>query len=67
MPSKKIEVQGVKIRIHSIEEQDYVSLTDIAERSDRNEPKYLIRTWLKNNNTLEFLTAWESLHTTTFE
>lgn len=67
MPSKKIEVQGFQIRLTAINDNDYVSLTDIAKRSDRNEPKYLIRTWLKNNNTLEFLTAWESLYNSDFE
>ena len=63
---KKIEVQGIQIRVKQIEERDYVSLTDIAKRSDRNEPKYLIRNWLKNNQTLEFLSAWETLHNPDF-
>lgn len=67
MNKKTIKVQGIEIRIESFDENDYVSLTDIAKQSDRNEPKYLIRTWLKNNNTLEFLTAWESLHNPDFE
>jgi len=63
---KSIEVQGLNIRIEPIQDKDYVSLTDIAKHSDRNEPKFLIRTWLKNNNTLEFLTAWEGLHNPEF-
>jgi len=67
MSKKTIEVQGLEIRIEPIDDKDYVSLTDIAKQSDRNEPKYLIRNWLKNKNTLDFLIAWESLHNPNFD
>ncbi|MEN0047796.1 MAG: KilA-N domain-containing protein [Bacteroidota bacterium] len=61
MASRNIEVRGVKIHFSIVRDKDYVSLTDIAKQSDRNEAKYLIRNWMKNNSTLEFLTAWEGL------
>ena len=64
--AKKIEVQGLTIHLKPSQEVDYVSLTDIAKKSDRNEAKYLIRNWMKNNNTLEFLVAWEQLHNPDF-
>ena len=66
MSNKKIEVQGLEIRIHQINDNDFISLTDIAKQSDRNEPKRLIHNWLKNQSTLDFLTSWENLHNPNF-
>ncbi len=61
MPSKKIEVKGLEIRIEQIEESDFVSLTDIAAQVD-NEPRFTIRNWIRNNQTLEFMETWEVMH-----
>jgi len=66
MSKKKINVNGLEIRIEPINDKDYVSLTDIAKQSDRNEPKRLIMNWLKNQSTLDFLTTWEDLHNPNF-
>ena len=34
---------------------DYVSLTDIARKYDAANPSYLIQSWLRSRNTVEFL------------
>lgn len=60
MSNKKIKVLGLQIRLEKIEENDYVSLTDIARKSDAK-PDVIINSWLKNLNTLEFLEEWELL------
>jgi hypothetical protein len=44
---------------------NYISLTDIAKKSD-TEAKVLIISWLKNRNTQEFLETWERLHNPDF-
>ena len=69
MAKKKntIEVQGLVIRIDDVNEKDYISLTDIAKQSDKQESKFLIMSWLKNNSTLEFLETWEKLHNDNFK
>ena len=67
MSKKKIEIQGLIIRIEEINDSDYVSLTDIAKQRNKSEPRFLIRSWIKNNNTLEFLNEWESLHNENFK
>ena len=36
-----------------------VSLTDIARRFEPNNPSYLIQSWLRSRNTIEFLGEWE--------
>lgn len=64
MSKRKIEVKGITISIDDTE--DYVNLTDIARQSDKDEPRFLIMYWLKNQSTIEFLTAWESLHNPEF-
>ena len=66
MPSKKIEVQGLIIRIEKIQENDFVSLTDIAKKVDE-EPRFTIRNWMRNNQTLEFLEVWEAAHNPDFK
>ena len=62
-----IEVQGLIIRIEDVNEKDFISLTDIARQSKGNEPRFLIRNWLRNSNTLEFLDTWEKIHNSNFK
>lgn len=37
----------------------YISLTDIAREKDSESPSYVIQSWLRNKNTIEFLRIWE--------
>lgn len=61
-----INANGLDIRISSINEDDYISLTDIAKyRSDN--PTAVIQNWLRNRNTLEFLGLWEQMNNTNFK
>ena len=36
---------------------DFISLTEIARRFDADNPGYLIQSWLRSRNTVEFLAA----------
>ena len=67
MAKKKITVQGLTIHIEAFNEEDFVSLTDIAKQQNKSEPRFLILSWLKNQSTLEFLEAWESVHNENFK
>jgi hypothetical protein len=58
---KTISVEGLDISIIVGETADYISLTDIAKSSDE-EPRFTIRSWMRNNNTLAYLEEWEALH-----
>ncbi len=64
---KKIEVQGLQIRIESIHEKDYVSLTDIAKKASEAKPANTIQNWMKNANTLRYLSTWEKVHNPNFK
>ena len=58
----KIDVKGTSITVISGGVDDYISLTDIARYKDSDHTDDLIRNWLRNRNTLEFLGIWEQLN-----
>src|SRR6267154_3717867 len=61
-----IEVQGAVVTILSEQQEDYISLTDIARYKDSERTDYLIQNWLRNRNTIEFLGVWERLNNPDF-
>ena len=61
-----ITVQGTAISIISQKTEDYISLTDIARYKDSAHTDDLIRNWLRNRNTVEFLGVWERLNNPSF-
>jgi len=62
----KIKVDNTEISIVSIDEKDYISLTDIAKHKSE-EPNAVIGNWLRNRNTIEFMGVWESLYNENFK
>lgn len=58
----KIDVKGTSITVISGGADDYISLTDIARYKNSDHTDDLIRNWLRNRNTLEFLGIWEQLN-----
>jgi hypothetical protein len=61
-----IDVQGAAITILSQKEQDFICLTDIARFKSVDRFDDLIRNWLRNRNTVEFLGVWERLNNPNF-
>jgi hypothetical protein len=59
----KIEVKGTEIRIVTIHEDDYISLTDMLKAKDGD---FFISDWLRNRNTVEYLGIWEKIHNPDF-
>lgn len=57
-----IKVQGTPVTVKRVNEQDYISLTDIARYKDAYATDDMIRNWLRNRNTIEFLGIWEQLN-----
>lgn len=52
--------------VRQLSGEDYISLTDIARYKNPEHPDDLIRNWLRNRNTLEFLGVWERLNNPKF-
>ena len=61
---KKLLVKNKEI---SLAKNDYISLTDIAKFKDSKEANEIIRNWLRNRNTIEFLGLWEQLNNKDFK
>jgi hypothetical protein len=59
----KIEVKGTEIRVVTIQEDDYISLTDMLKAKDGD---FFISDWLRNRNTVEYLGIWEKVHNPDF-
>ena len=59
-------VQGIDIALTTINDEDYISLTDIARFRNSDDPRFAIQNWMRNRNTIEFLGLWESLHNPNF-
>jgi len=57
----KINVQQTEVTILKINEDDYISLTDIAKFKS-NQPTEVIANWMRNRNTIEYLGIWETLY-----
>ena len=62
--NNKLKVQDVEISLATIDNQDYISLTDMAKgKNDEARAADII----KNRSTLEFLGTWEMLYNPNFK
>lgn len=59
----KIEVLGSEINIINENEQEYISITDMLKAKDGD---FFISDWLRNRNTVEYLSIWESIYNPDF-
>lgn len=67
---KKIQTIKVKEKPVSLffgESEDYISLTDIARFKNPNEPKDIVKNWLRNRSTIEYLGLWEQINNPDFK
>ena len=59
----ELNVENQIINYIKIENEDYISITDMIKSKDGN---FFVTDWLRNRNTIEFLGIWEELHNTNF-
>lgn len=62
-----LQAKGLQIAVHTATNQaDYISLTDIAKyKSDA--PDDVVKNWMRNRETIEFLGLWEQLNNPGFK
>ena len=67
--SKKneIAVKDVLIRTMTKDGIDYICITDIARQKNPIEPKDVVKNWMRQKNTLEYLGLWEKLYNPAFK
>lgn len=59
----KLIVKGIEINVMTVNDEDYISLTDMLRAKDGD---FFISDWLRNRNTVEFLGIWEQIHNPDF-
>ena len=64
---KNIVVKNKIINITGINDDDYVSLTDIARFKTDGETNPVIANWMRKVDTLEFLKLWEQINNINFK
>jgi hypothetical protein len=62
----KVNVQNTDVTILKINDNDYISLTDIAKYKT-DDPSAVIANWMRNRNAIEYLGIWEVLYNPNFK
>jgi hypothetical protein len=57
--NSKIDVKGTEITILKSENDDFISLTDIARHKDAENTDDIIKNWMRHRSTIELLGFWE--------
>lgn len=64
----KINVKNTEIAIISVEEKDYISITDMANaKESESRAADIIKNWLRTRYTLEFLGTWKQINNPGFK
>lgn len=64
----KIIVENKEITIISTNDFDFISLTDMANaKENESRAADVIKNWLRNRYTLEFLGTWEQINNPNFK
>ncbi|MEL7530515.1 MAG: KilA-N domain-containing protein [Bacteroidota bacterium] len=59
MAKQQINIDGLEISLKRVNEEDYISLTDMAKSRDNQRAAIVIQNWFRNSATVRFLIAWE--------
>jgi hypothetical protein len=60
-------VQNTVVSFTRIQQGDFISLTDIAKVKNPDEPKDVVKNWLRSRSTLDFLGLWEQINNPNFK
>lgn len=63
----KITVKNIEINVTGIEDDDFISLTDIARFKNEEDPNAVIANWIRRIDSLQYLTIWERLNNGNFK
>ena len=67
MKQNKLFVKDITVSLMQINKEDFISLTDIARSKNPDEPKDVVKNWLRSKNTIEFLGLWETINNNDFK
>ncbi|MFZ4726269.1 MAG: KilA-N domain-containing protein [Paludibacter sp.] len=64
---ESVIIKGAEIVFYKKNQDDFISLTDIAKVRDIDNPSQIISLWLRTYSTIEYLGLWEMLNNTDFK
>ena len=63
-----IEVQNIAISISKVKDDDFICLTDMSKGKEGDaRAADIIKNWIRNRSTLEFLGTWEQMYNPDFK
>ena len=66
--TQSIEVQNIVISISKVKDDDFICLTDMAKAKEGDaRAADIIKNWIRNRSTLEFIGTWEQLYNPNFK
>jgi hypothetical protein len=65
--SKSIKVKSFEIVLYSENNEDFISLTDMARYKDAERTNYIIQNWLRTRNAIDFCGLWEQINNPDFK
>lgn len=65
--NRTMQVKGTDIIVFHERDEDYISLTDIARFKNADEPKDIVKNWMRTKSTIEFLGLWEQVNNSHFK
>ncbi len=63
----ELEVNDNKIKVITIDNKEFISLTDLARYANPEETKIPIQTWMRNKDVIAYLGLWEKLNNENFK
>ena len=61
-----LQIQDIPVSVVSLDDNDYICLTDMARFKDSERTNYVIQNWMRSHQTIEFVGLWEQLHNPNF-
>ncbi|KKR79886.1 MAG: KilA-N domain protein [Candidatus Nomurabacteria bacterium GW2011_GWA2_40_9] len=63
---RKITTKGIQIAVLQKDNEDYISLTDMAKFKDAEATGIVIAHWLSTKYTIQFMGSWEQMYNSNF-
>ncbi len=66
--TQTLEVKNISVSLTTIHDEDYICITDIAKaKTGDSRAADIIKNWIRNRATLEFLGTWEQMYNPDFK
>jgi hypothetical protein len=66
MAKNEMLVDGINVGYKSVDQKDYISLTDLAKYFNTQDPSGVIRNWMSNKDAFAFYSLWEEINNPRF-